>query len=107
MARHESLSGAPLSRSRRLVASVESLEDRKLPATAWPTSILYLGDVYSQFTSDLQNIELNSKATPAQLLALTDDARAISASTSSATVGPQAAVALASEVTLQLDRLNA
>jgi hypothetical protein len=59
---------------------------------------------YDQFVGELKSLELKSHATPAEYLALRDDARAISAAASAADVPAATAKATAAEVSLQLDR---
>ncbi len=93
--------------SRRCPATVEPLESRALltsVASVLPTSIFYMADTYNQFVNDLTTIEQRSQATPAEYLALRDDARAVSAATASTTLGPVAAAASANALTVELDR---
>jgi hypothetical protein len=57
-----------------------------------------------RFVSELKGLELHSQATPAEYLALRDDARAISAAASSTAVDPRTAATTAVAVSIQLDR---
>jgi hypothetical protein len=59
---------------------------------------------YDKYVGELKTLELKSQATPAEFLALRDDARAISAAASAADLPAQAANETAAEVSLQLDR---
>src|SRR5262249_44586073 len=59
---------------------------------------------YDQYVGELKSLELASRATPEELLALRDDARAISAIASSAHLPRPAAQDTALAVSLQLDR---
>jgi hypothetical protein len=75
--------------SYRSVPSVEGLESRHLPSFFAPYSSSYYNQVYYQasvvrheydtYVSELKRLELASQATPAEYLALRNDARAISA----------------------------
>jgi hypothetical protein len=59
---------------------------------------------YDQYVGEVKTLELKSQATPAEFLALRDDARAISAAASAADLPAAAANETAAEVSLQLDR---
>ena len=59
---------------------------------------------YDQYVSELKTLELKSQATPGELLALRDDARAISVAASSASLPQATAHNTAVAVSLQLDR---
>ena len=108
-------------RHRRFIPATESLETRQVlsvynPFSAdslWPYStssqqfnsrVAFVRHEYDQYVSDLKSLELKSKATPEQLLALRDDARAISSAASSADLSQPAAQNTAVAVSLQLDR---
>ncbi len=108
-------------RYHRFAPSVEGLETRQLLSSynpfstdsLWPYStsyqqfnsrIVFVRHEYDQYVSDLKSLELKSQATPEELLALRDDARAISAAASSANLPQPAAHNTAVAVSLQLDR---
>lgn len=102
-------------RRHRLNPSVEGLESRRLPSLFAPYSSSYsynqasyqaevVRHEYDQYVSELKRIELASQASPAEYLALRNDARAISAAASGGTL-PRADVQLkAVEASLILDR---
>jgi hypothetical protein len=90
----------------RFTPSVEPLEERRVPSTYTQSLAQRAAWVRHEehvFDGKLQQIELNSRATPAQELALRDDARAISAEASGTTLDPTSANAKAVEATLILD----
>jgi len=110
---------------RRFTPRIEGLEPRRLPSLFAPISSysLFPGSTsygsssqqlaaqaaivrhdYDRYVSELKSLELKSQATPAELLALRDDARAISAAASAANLPPAVANNTAAEVSLQLDR---
>jgi hypothetical protein len=97
-------------RSRRSLPWIEGLEERRLLTYAATSSSYYSAlaatarHEYDQFVSEVQSIELQSQATPAEYLGLRDDARAISEAATSTSLPPQAAAAKALAVTLELDR---
>ncbi len=99
---------------RRFPAAVETLEDRRLLSyygsyNSYYNQTYYQAQIvrhqYDQFVSEVKRIELASQATPAEYLALRDDARAIS---NTATPDPglsrQAVQYKAVETSLELDR---
>jgi hypothetical protein len=102
-------------RDRRFAPSVEGLESRRLPSFFYPNSsssyynqVYYQAEVvrheYDQYVGELKRLELASQATPAEYVALRDDARAISAAASAARL-PQSDVQLkAVQASLVLDR---
>jgi len=101
-------------RPHHYLPSVEGLESRRLPSIFTPYSSYsynqsyYQAQVvrheYDQYVSELKRIELASQATPAEYLALRDDARAISAAASAGSL-PRGDVQLkAVEASLILDR---
>jgi hypothetical protein len=102
-------------RDRRLGPSIEALESRRLPSVIFPSSsssyynqVSYQAAIvrheYDQYVSELKRLELASQATPAEYLALRDDARAISAAASPGGL-PRTTVQLkAVEASLILDR---
>ncbi len=86
--------------NRRFQPVLDALEDRKLPSSAAAlffspstssNSSYYANQAaqhdYDEFVSELQRIELNSSATPAQYLALRDDSRALTEAASAAVTG--------------------
>jgi hypothetical protein len=99
----------------RLIPSVEGLESRRLPSlfasyssSSYYNQVSYQAEIvqheYDQYVSELKRIELASQATPAEYLALRNDARAISAAASAGSQ-PRSAVQLkAVEASLILDR---
>ncbi len=105
---------------RRYIPRTENLENRDLPATFAPfsSSTLFSSSSYSQLSSraaivrheydqyvgELKSLELRSRATPAEYLALRDDARAISSAAAATSLSPLAATNKATDVSLQLDR---
>ena len=93
-------------RSPAMSPAVEGLEGRALLSTYGSTSALIARaqHKYHQFVSDLQRVELRSTATPAEALALRDDARAISADAASTTLPPAIARQKAVAATYILDR---
>jgi hypothetical protein len=105
----------PQGRVRRLTPYIESLETRRLPSVfgGYSSSYYYnqayyqaqvVRHEYDQYVSELKRIELASQATPAEYVALRDDARAISAAASAGSL-PRANVQLkAVEASLILDR---
>ncbi len=102
-------------RRHRLDPSVEGLESRRLPSFFAPYSsssyynqVSYQASIvrheYDQYVSELKRLELGSQATPAEYLALRNDARTISAAASAGSQ-PRSAVQLkAVEASLILDR---
>jgi hypothetical protein len=66
--------------------------------------VAFVRHEYDQCVGELKSLELASQATPEELLALRDDARAISAAASSANLPDAAAQNTALDVSLQLDR---
>jgi hypothetical protein len=96
-------------RARRAhVPVVEDLEGRRLPSAYYASSSSYAVNLvrheYHVFIGDLQRLELKSKATTAEALALRDDARAIAQDASTSGLNLQAAQTKALAVSLQLDR---
>jgi hypothetical protein len=113
-------------RDRCFAPTVEGLEVRKLPSLFAPISSggLFAGSTafgsyssqqlsaqaavvrheYDQYVGELKSLELKSQATPAEFLALRDDARAISAAASAANLPAATANTTAVDVSLQLDR---
>jgi hypothetical protein len=98
---------------RRFGPSVEGLETRQLPSffalySYSSNQLAYQASVvrheYDQYVSELKRLELQSQATPAEFLALRNDARAISAAASPTNLSPAAVQYKAVEVSLQLDR---
>ena len=77
-------------RPHQFAPSVEGLEGRQLPSLFGTSSnqIAYQASIvrheYDQYVGELKRLELASQATPAEYLALRDDARAISAAASGA-----------------------
>jgi hypothetical protein len=100
-------------RPRRQAPSVEGLEGRRLPSFFGTYSTSYnqvsyqaaiVRHQYDQYVSELKRLELASQATPAEYLALRDDARAISAAASPSNL-PRSDVQLkAVAASLELDR---
>ena len=105
---------SPMSRqtkasSTRFLPAVDRLETRELLTTGSSSSTyqnLITKHAYDQFVAQLQRIELNSLATPAQFLALRDDSRAISeaASAPGASVSGQVAQNKVIAATLLIDK---
>ncbi|MFI5458152.1 MAG: hypothetical protein ACHRXM_22175 [Isosphaerales bacterium] len=114
-------------RDRRFAPCVEGMETRQLPSFIVPfsTSSLWLPPTsffsysasnqlaaraaivrheYDQYVGVMKTLELKSRAAPGQVLALCDDARAISEAASAANLPPAFARNKAVEVSLQLDR---
>jgi hypothetical protein len=102
-------------RDRRRRLSVEGLEGRRLPSVLAPYSSSYyynqayyqaqvVRHEYDQYVSELKRLELASQATPAEYLALRDDARAISAAASSGHLPGTTVQLKAVEASLILDR---
>ncbi len=108
-------------RHHRFVPSSEGLETRQVLSSynpfstdsIWPYSsssqqfasqAAFVRHEYDQYVSELKSLELKSQATPEELLALRDDARAISAAASSASLPQATAHNTAVAVSLQLDR---
>jgi hypothetical protein len=92
----------------RFQPTIEGLEDRQL-LSAGTTSTTTARVAQAQhelhkYVSDLQDIELHSQATPAEYLALRDDARTISAAASTSPLDRPTAQSKAVVVSLQLDR---
>ncbi len=97
----------PRHSSQRRPVTVERLEDRRLLTTTsnyYNTLAYNAHHEYDQFVREVQAIELQSQATPAQYLALRDDARAISEDASTTTLPPQVAASKALAVTVEIDR---
>jgi hypothetical protein len=99
-------------RDRRFAPTIEGLESRRLPSLFYSTysdnQAYYQAEVvrheYDQYVSELKRLELASRATSAEYLALRDDARAISAAASGTNL-PRSDVQLkAVEASLILDR---
>jgi hypothetical protein len=95
----------------RQCLSIEGLEMRDLLSITTATNSQSLAQReafvrhrYHEYVSKLQRLELKSTATPAEFLALRDDARAIAQAASATSLSPQAVQAKAVAVTLQLDR---
>ncbi|MDR3632945.1 MAG: hypothetical protein P4L84_03860 [Isosphaeraceae bacterium] len=92
---------------RRHVPVLEDLEGRRLLSAATSSNMSYrisqVRHEYDVYVSNLQQLEFKSKATPAEELALRDDARAISQDAASTTLSLQAAQTKALAVSLQLD----
>ncbi len=97
----------------RMLPTAESLEGRLLPSfygsssyynqTSYQASIVR--HEYDQYVSEVKRIELASQATPAEYLALRDDARAISnAASPNPGLSGQAVQYKAVETSLELDR---
>jgi hypothetical protein len=109
---------------RRLAPGIEGLETRQLLSLFPPISSysLFPGATsfgsnqqlaaraaivrheYDQYVGEVKALELKSQATPEELLALRDDARAISAAASAANLPASVASTTAADVSLQLDR---
>jgi hypothetical protein len=101
------------SRTHRLAPSVEGLEGRQLPSFFGAYSYSYnqvsyqasiVRHEYDQYVSELKRLELASQATPAEYLALRDDARAISVSATASNLPASAVQLKAVEASLELDR---
>jgi hypothetical protein len=100
-------------RIHRFTPSSEGLESRRLPSffgafSNSSSQVAYqswiVGHEYDQYVGELKRLELASRATPAEYLALRDDARALSAAASGAGL-PRSVVQLkAVEASLELDR---
>jgi hypothetical protein len=100
-------------RSRRSIPALEGLESRRLPSffggSSYSSNQVYaqasiVRHEYDQYVSELKRLELASRATPAEYLALRDDARAISAAAFAGAL-PRSTVQLkAVEASLELDR---
>jgi hypothetical protein len=86
------------------VGFFEGLEERALLAVATPGFVAFAQQVYSQYVGELQEIELRSKATPAQFQALRDDAHAISEVAVPTNVPATVAANKARTVSVQIDR---
>jgi hypothetical protein len=97
-------------RPHRFAASVEGLEGRELPSLFGTSSnqIAYRASIvrheYDQYVGELKRLELASQATPAEYLALRDDARAISAAASGANLSVSDAQYRTVAASLILDR---
>jgi hypothetical protein len=109
---------------RRFAPGIEGLESRQLlslfpPISSYsllPGSTSYgsgqqlaaraaiVRHEYDQYVGEVKALELKSRATPEELLALRDDARAISAAASAANLPASVASTTAADVSLQLDR---
>lgn len=92
---------------RRCAPSIEGLEHRQLLSTASSSQAARVAITrhdYDQYVRDLKDVELHSQATPAQYLALRDDARSIALAASAAAGDRNGADARAVAVSLQLDR---
>jgi hypothetical protein len=97
---------------RRYSPALEPLEGRLLLATTisstnspfFATSAFQLQSDYNSLVTQLRNMELRSRATPAQFRALRDDVRSISEATASAAANPQVLASKALAATLQIDR---
>lgn len=92
---------------RRCLPAVEDLEGRQLLSAASSSNAARVNLVrheYHVFVSNLQQLELKSKATPAEAGALRDDAREISQDASATTLPLPAAQTKALAASLQLDR---
>jgi hypothetical protein len=95
--------------NRQFHPSLDNLEDRQLLSTiATGQSSAQLAQraehKLHQYVSKLQEIELESRATPAEFLALRDDARTISAEASTQPRNAPGAAQLALAITRELDR---
>ncbi len=97
----------PRRRDRRFSLSLEGLEGRQL-LSAYNQQLAAQAAIvrheYDQYVGEVKTLELKSQATPSELLALRDDARAISAAASAANLSPSVASTTATDVSLQLDR---
>ncbi len=112
-------------RVRLLVPGIEALEVRQLLSFFAPISSygLFSGSTsfssssqqlaaraaivrhdYDRYVGELKTLELKSQATPAEFLALRDDARAISAAASAVNVSTTVTKNTAADVSLQIDR---
>jgi hypothetical protein len=100
-------------RQHRFGPIVEALETRRLLSFFSPygyssNQLYYQASVvrheYDQYVSELKRLELQSQATPAEYLALRNDARAISTEASPSGLSAAAVQYKAVEVSLQLDR---
>ena len=94
-------------RSHRRQSTVEALESRCLLLTTsnyYYTIAYNARHDYDHFVTEVQAIELQSQATPAQYLALRDDARAISEAASSTSLPSKTAYAKSLAVSVQIDR---
>jgi hypothetical protein len=100
-------------RRHRFGPAVEALETRQLLSFFSPygnssNQLYYQASVvrheYDQYVSELKRLELQSQATPAEYLALRNDARAISAQASPTGLSASAVQYKAVETSLQLDR---
>ena len=94
-------------RSPRRLPRVEGLEDRRL-LTSSSSYYSYLAynarHEYDHFVTEVQGIELQSQATPAEYLALRDDSRAITEAASTSTLPAKAGNSKALAVSIELDR---
>ncbi len=98
-------------RFHRRTPIVENLEERRLPSffgSSYSNQVYYQAQIvrheYDQYVSEVKRLELASRATPAEYLALRDDARAISADASAAGLPTTTAQLKAVSATLILDR---
>jgi hypothetical protein len=114
-------------RQHQCVPCTESLEARQVPSlfppissySLWPypgaygsysgssqlaARAAFVRHEYDQYVGELKTLELKSRATPAEFLALRDDARSISAAASAASLPQAAAAKTAVDLSLQLDR---
>jgi hypothetical protein len=89
---------------RRRVLALEAMEGRRLLTTSSVTSLVTRArHKYHEYVSELQHVELGSRATAADEMALRDAARSISAAAAGASLAPAAAQSKALAATLQLD----
>lgn len=92
----------------RRVFTVEPLEERQLLSATTSSNYSYrvsqVRHRYDVYVSDLQRLELKSQATPAEALALRNDARAISQDASTSNLSLASAQTKALAVSLLLDR---
>ena len=103
----------PPGRTRRYAPSLQELEGRRLPSFfgSYPTAsnqVAYRASIvrheYDQYVTELKRLELASQATPAEYLALRDDARAISAAATAGNLSAADAQYRTLEASLVLDR---
>src|SRR5262245_47365323 len=89
---------------RRRVLALEAMEGRLLLTTSSVTTLVTRArHKYHEYVSELQHVELGSRATAADEMALRDAARSISAAAAGASLAPAAAQSKALAATLQLD----
>jgi hypothetical protein len=100
-------------RDRHFAPALEGLENRRLPSLFAPISsssqqlaarAAIVRHDYDRYVGELKALEQKSQATPAEFLALRDDARTISAAASAANLPTEVANSTAVDVSLQLDR---